>query len=438
MPNLSWKRPEPRLLIRAIVLIYLALVPTLVLAQPLDRFLEAADQTNLDVQLAAANAARTSAESGQVWGGLLPAVTVAGAFVRNQVETSIDVPTGPTTSDTITIAKLNQLDLSVRVEVPLIDVNRWLQTAGALASERAAGLRAAATRTQVRREVVVAYYAAAAAQALLATGAESLVVAQAQLRQQQARGEAGVATELERVRAEAEVQRTEQVLTDARALDANARRTLFSLTGLMAEAFPSLAPDDLQAEPPISELEGNLSSLSAVRATEEDASGARRTAAAAVAALFPRVDAQFTQRFTNATGFAGQGALWNAGVNLSWRLDAPGVQGLRAANARADIAALTAAKARLAAADQLHADWVRTSAAASKLKAAQSQVVSSRRAAALAGERQGAGVGTQLELISADRDHLQAQVNAILARYELASARATLQLGANRDLEATR
>ena len=415
----------------------LLFVPALASAQPLSRFLEAAEVANLDVQLQAANHARSSAEAGQVWGGLLPAVTASGAFVRNQYKAEVAVPAGPTSSDTITIAPLNQLDGSLRVEVPLIDVNRWLQTSSALATVRAAEQREQGTRAQVRREVVLSYYSAAGAQALLEAATQSLQVARAQAEQQQARAAAGVATELELVRASAEIQRNEQVIADARALEANARRTLFSLTSVGATVFPALTADDLHLEAPLAELEGSVPGLPGVRAAEEDAKAAKQTQLAAATALIPRLDAQFTQRFTNATGFSGQTAAWNAGATFSWRLDAPIVQGIRAASAREQISALTAAKARLAATDQLHSDWQRTIAAASKQKAAQAQVVAARRAAALASERNAAGVATQLDLISADRDRLQAEVNDIMARYELASARACLRLSTGRPPEVT-
>ncbi len=410
----------------------LALVPGLATGQPLSRFLEAAETANLDVLLQAATYARSSAEAGQVWGGLLPSLTASGAYLRNQYKAQIDGRTGATPSDPITIAPLNQLDGALRVEVPLIDVNRWLQTSSALGTVRAAGQREQGTRAQVRREVVLAYYSAASAQALLEAAMQSLEVARAQAEQQEARSKAGVATELERVRASAEIQRNEQVIADARALEANARRTLFSLTSVVPAVLPPLAVDDLHREAPLAELEGAVPALALVRAAQEDAKAAERAELAAATSLIPRLDAQFTQRFTNATGFSGQIAAWNAGVSLSWRLDAPIILGIRVASAQEQIAALNAAKARLAATDQLHSDWQRTIAAASKQKAAQAQVRAARRAAALASERNAAGVATQLDLISADRDRLQAEVNDIMARYELASARACLRLSTGR------
>jgi outer membrane protein TolC len=99
------------------------------------------------------------------------------------------------------------------------------------------------------------------------------------------------------------------------------------------------------------------------------------------------------------------------------------------------VAALTARKARLDARDLLHSDWQRALAARSKVRAARAQVEAARRAAALARERNAAGVATQLDVIQADRDLLQSQVNDIQASFELAAARAHLRLSAGLPME---
>lgn len=408
----------------------LLLVSAEALAQPLEQFLEAAASQNVDVQLGAAATARAAAEAGQVWGTLLPSLSVSAAYVRNERATAIEVPAGPSTR-TLTIAPLNQLEASVRVELPLIDVNRWVRTAASSASARAAEQREAGAREQVSRQVILAYYAAASASALLESTLQSVEVARAQLDQQHSRSQAGVSTELEVVRATAELLRNEQVVADARAAEANARRALASLTGLEAATFPPLAADDLHLEAPLAELERNVPQLASVRAAQTDVDAAQRARAAAATVLIPSVSAQATQRFTNATGFQDQSASWNAGLELRWRLDVSAVQAIRAAGASAQLATLTEQKARLAARDQIHADWQRTLAAGTKLRAARGQAVASRRAAALAAERNAAGVATQLEVISADRDRLLADVSEIMARFELASARACLRLSAN-------
>jgi outer membrane protein TolC len=146
------------------------------------------------------------------------------------------------------------------------------------------------------------------------------------------------------------------------------------------------------------------------------------------------VNAQFTQRFTNAAGFNGKSAYFNTGLTLNWRLDVPSLQVLTAQRSQAATASLNAERARDAARDQLHADWQTVRAALTKVRAASGQVTSARRASALAHERHEAGVATQTDTIQADRDLFLAEMSDIQARAELALARTTLRLSAGEAL----
>jgi outer membrane protein len=414
---------------------WLVLVPALGLAQPLSTFLESAERANVDGQLAAE--ATTSARAGfdQQWGALLPTLSANGGYTRNQFEAIVDVPSGPTSTQRITIIPRDQFEATLKAELPLVDVSRWMKVSAASATAEAATAREQASRDQVRRQVVTAYYAAAGAHALVTSARRSLTVAQAQLEQQTARRGAGVASELEVFRAAAEVERSTQVLADAEAQLATARRTLRTLTGLEPAADLQLPEDDLHSEPAISELEAKAAGTSAVAAAERDALAAARTSTSATTALVPSLSAQFTQRFTNATGFQNQAALWNAGVSFSWRGDLGSLQALRVAAAAEQTARLSAEKARLAAVDQVHADWQRVTAAMTKVKAARAQVASAQRAQAIAKERNAAGVATQLDVIQADRDLFAAEVSDVTARFDLATARASLHLSAGLPLE---
>jgi outer membrane protein len=284
--------------------------------------------------------------------------------------------------------------------------------------------------------VVTAFYSYAGAQALVDSARKSLGVSEAQLLQQTDRRAAGVASELEVVRASSEVERNRQLVADAEALLANSRRSLRTLSGLEPQGAASMPSDDLHAEAPLADLEARVGALPAVVAASKDADTAAKNSTAATTALIPTVNAQFTQRFTNATGFQNQAAVWNAGVTFAWRADVGTLQGLRVVTAAEQTAQLNAEKARLAAADQVHSDWQRVTAAITKVKAASAQVTSARRAQSLAKERNSAGVATQLDVIQADRDLFSAEVNDITARLDLASARASLKLSAGLPLEA--
>ncbi len=402
-------------------------------AQPLGQFLSAADRANYDARTGAEARVKAAADFTAAWGALLPSLTVTGGWTHNQYDAVFQLP-GQT--DSITIVPKDQLDAQLKVEVPLIDASRWLKTSAASASASAAERKDASTREQVRRAVVSAFYAYLGARAVLESAQRSLALSQAQAEVTAARTGAGVANELELMRARAEVERNQQLVADAEALVANGARTLETLTGLAPRDVPPLPSDGLAALPPLEQYQARgVEGRPAVQAAAEELNAANRTAVAAGLALVPTVNAQFTQRFTNATGFQGQGALYNAGVNLSWRLDVPAVATMRAIQANQETALIAQERARRQVEDQLHGDWQKTKAAVKKVQAARAQVVAARRAASLAQERNAAGVATQLDVIQAERDLFSAELSDIQAAAELASARALLSLSAGEPLE---
>lgn len=403
-------------------------------AQPLDAFLTSADKANYDVRTGVETRARAEAEFGQAWGALLPSITASGGWTHNQYAAQVTIPTGPATSSTIIITPIDQLDATLKAEVPLIDASKWLQTAAASARAGAAREREQASREQARRQVVSAFYSYLAARSLLESAQRSLALAHTQLEVTAARQAAGVANELELMRATAEVERNHQLLADAEALVATGARTLETLSGLAPADVPSLPSDDLRPAPPLEELTPGLADLPSVQAAERDLDAAHRTTTAAGLLLVPNVNAQFTERFTNATGFQGANALYNAGLTFNWRLDVPGVQGLRVQRAAESTAVIAAERAQRQAADQLHSDWHKLKAALKKVQAARSQVVAARRASALAHERSAAGVATQLDVIQAERDLFSAEASDIQASAELAAARALLTLSSGREV----
>jgi len=364
----------------------------------------------------------------------LPSLSASGGYTYNEFPAVI--PSNPVTgTGDLVIIPRDQLDVTAKVELPLLDAQRWFTAAAAAASVDAAQAREGATLDTVRRQVVAAFYTVTGARAVLDSAQKSLKVAQAQLEFAAARRAAGVATELELERARAEVERNQQLVADAESLVATSARSLRTLTGLEPGALPALPDDDLHPEPPEEELERRVEGLPPVVAAERDVSAAGRARTAATLALVPSVNAQFTQRLTNATSFQGTPHSFNAGLTLSWRLDVPVVQTIRAQASAEESARLQAEKARLAAQDQVHADWQKVRAAITKVKASAAQVAAARRAQALATERYQAGVATQLDTIQTDRDVFAAEVNDIQARGELAAARLALRLSAGLPLE---
>lgn len=396
------------------------------LAQPLQAFLEGAERANLDTRTSVQAREKAQADFAQAWGGLLPSLTASGGWTHNQYDAVISFP-----GQTITIIPKDQLDATLKAEVPLLDATRWLKTAAASSSAEAADRKDAATREQVRRQVVTAFYGYLGAKAVLESATRSLALSQAQVEVTQARTTAGVANELELMRGKAEVERNQQLVADAEALVANGARSLETLTGLTPGEVPLLPVDALEPLAPLETwLDKGVEGRPAVQAAESEVKAASRSSTAGALALVPSVNAQFTQRFTNATGFQGQSSLYNAGVTFNWRLDVPAVAGLRALRTGEETALIAAERARRQASDQLHSDWQKTKAALKKVQAARAQVVAARRAAGLAHERNLAGVATQLDVIQSERDLFAAELSDIQASAELASARALLAISA--------
>lgn len=413
----------------------------------LKELLDAADQNNLDRRISAETRERAAAEYRQAWTALLPSLTTQAAWTNNQYAAEFDQPVlddnglplrnpdGTPVTRKLTIIPKNQLDATFRFDLPLIDTGRWFRAMAGAAGSDAAIRREEYTRDLVRRQVVAAWYGYAAALAVRESAKRSTKVADAQAELQEIRAKAGAATELEMLRARAEAQRNRQVVADTESLVATSRRTLRTLSGIDPGDSAALPPDDVHPEAPFEELEKNVDALPQVQAADRDAEAAGKLATAQRLAVLPTVGAQFTERVTNATGFQGQPNVYNAGIVLQWRLDAPTFMGMSVASANESSAMIGAERARIVARDQIHSDWQRWNAALHKLEAAKAQLEAAQRAAQVARDRYAAGAATQIDVIQAERDLFSAEVGQIQARTELASARLSLRISSGQPLQ---
>jgi outer membrane protein TolC len=411
-----------------------ALVVTSFSAQAagLKELLEAAEKNNVDRRISRELRRKSAAEFNQAWSAMLPSLAAQGSWTHNQYPVEVGIFPG---QPKLVITPRNQLDGILRAELPLIDTGRWFRAAAASAMADAAEERDEAMADAVKRQVATTYYGLAAALAVRASAKRSMAVSAEQLRLQEIRSNVGTATELEVLRAKAEVERAKQTVADTEALVANTQRALRTLTGVDGVDSASLPADDLKGEGALADLEARSQELPAVRASEKELLAASRGFTAYKLALVPMVTAHFTERFTNATAFAGQARSYTTGLGLVWRVDTPYFFGLSAQSAQASIARLGLERQRLAARDQVHTDWQRLNAAIEKVTAAQAQVQAAERAAQVARDRYAAGAATQIEVIQSDRDLFGAEVNQIQARTELASSHVALRLSAGLPLE---
>ncbi len=398
-------------------------------ATTLKELLEAADQQNVDRRISVEQRERAAAEARQAWTALLPALTVSGAYIHNQEPVTL-----PQQFGSAVITPQDQLDGTLRVDLPLIDTTRWMRASAAIHTADAAEQRDLASADQVRRQVVASWFGYVAALKVRESAQRSVKVAEEQLKLQEVRAKVGTITELDLSRSIAELQRNRQIVADAENNVAVNKRYLETLTGIVPSNEASLPEDDMTAEPSFEELEKNVDTLPAVRAAEKDVQAASNISTAAKLAAVPVIGAQFTERLTNATGFSGKTALYNAGINLTWRLEVPALMAMDAQGHVQTTAVLVSEKTRLAARDAIYSDWQRLKAALIKVQAAQAQVEAARRADQVAHDRYAVGAATQLEVITAERDLFGAEVSQTAARTELASARLSLRLSSGRPL----
>lgn len=405
--------------------------------QTLDEFLASSRTRSLDAREAVEVAAQRSGEVDQAWGRVLPGVTARGSYTRNQYETSFTLPpAGPGAApETTTITPYNQLDAFVTLDVPLIDVAGWYRVGAASAAAEAARVRTTVTDREVERAITEYYFGVLAAEAMADAAQRTLATAEQNRNIVAARQAAGAATQLDVERAQVEIEQARQNLANAELARAVNRKGLESVTGLVPTQGSQPLVDDLAEEAPLAVWTStDLSTRAPVRASALDRKAADRTADAAVAAFVPVVSAQATERYSNAAGFSGQNASWAASVIATWRLDFAMVGALRAQNAGERAASVREEKAKLASSDRIHNAWHSVRAQIAKARAARAQVKASEHAARLARDRYQNGAGTQLELITADRDAFAAEVGRIQADANLAYARALLRLSAGRPI----
>src|SRR5262249_5707811 len=151
-------------------------------------------------------------------------------------------------------------------------------------------------------------------------------------------------------RAVADQARAEQSMTAAQLGVTNARRDLFSLTGLEAQAASEFPEDDLHDETPLASWMGDTSNAPSAQTAVANRQRAEEGVRAANTAWLRTVDAKAQERFTNATAFiGGHSAVYLLQLVATWKLDTTIRPQIRAQNAAASAARAAEDQARQAA-----------------------------------------------------------------------------------------
>lgn len=391
--------------------------------QPLADFQTAAKGKNLDVREAEAVGKQRDEELSASTFKLAPVLIGTAGYTRNQYEVKTTIPG----RGTATITPKDQLDATIRAELPLIDVGAWQRRSAASAARDAQAARVGQVQNDTAKEVARLYHQVLALEAMSRAAGRSLKAAEENAKVIGERQTAGLATDLDKKRAASEVEIRKQTVAETDNQLVIARRNLRTATGLAPSDGGELPEDDLHDEAPLAGWEDKARDVPSVRVATLDAVAAGKTADATAAGLYPSVLAFGQDRFTNATGF-GKSPVWALGLQATIRLDLSTWSTAKAAGAAHEVAKVREERAQTLARDQIFAAWQTVKAQIAKSRAARAQADAAHEAARLAKERLGAGTATTLDLLLAERDALSADASRIQADADLAYARVALRL----------
>jgi outer membrane protein TolC len=402
--------------------------------QPLSAFLERAATQSYDSRESAATFRQREAESDAALGKLLPALSARGVYTRNQYGATAQVPVvtngvleaGPR----LVIQKKNQLDGYLQADVPILDLSSYHRYRSQQALSKAASEQQTVTAQDVGRSVAQGYFQFIGSAAVARSAKLSVESAEANLKNVEARRAAGVATDLDRERAVANLERARQDVADAELAADLSARSLETLSGLVPTAAEEFAIDDLHEEAPLERWQTLAASSAQGRTARNLEDAARESQKAASRALVPTVSAMAQEHFSNAGGFSGHTPAYTIQLVAAVRLDYATLANNRAQETAAEVQGIRAERTQRAVLDATYGAFRRVQTGIVKSRSARAQATAARRAAELAADRYTAGAATQLDVTLAQRDAFLADAARIQADADLALSRVQLRLAA--------
>jgi len=397
--------------------------------QPLETFLEAARKSNFDVREQTATVEQRNWESESALGRLLPSASARGVYTRNQYAAVI--PPGPLAPNGLTITPQDQLDLFLQVDVPLIDLSNHARLGQARHLAKASSAQLEVAQNDVQRTVARAYYTYVGSAALVQAAERSQKIAEDNLAFVTTRHSIGVATELDRERARANVEQSKQDRAQAELVGITAGRNLETVSGISPTPVEEYPADDLHPEDPLAVWLSSTDTPSD-RVQAELGRAATSAKKAAAYSLLPTLSANGQERITNATGFTGRTSSYMVQAMLSWKLDYSVYATAQAQASAADVQKVRAERARRGVEDDIFGAWERVRTAIVKSASARAQADAAVRAEELALARYQSGALTQLDVTQSQRDAFQAQASRIQADADLLYSRVLLRLAAGK------
>jgi outer membrane protein TolC len=394
-------------------------------------------QRNLQLRAAVFDVAIAQAQLAQARGARLPQVTVTGSYTTAQVQpgTTVTIPNpfGPgTITLTIPGPTPDQILLRLGLQYALYTGGR-VESQIALADANLRGAQAVFQRTtqQVVFSTQQAYLRGLLARENLVAAQQTMEQAGESLRVARARVQAGVAAEFDALQAEVAVANAEHGLVRAaaevRGADASLNALVNHPLGESLELTDTLAPrpvsgalqaaidQALRGRPELAEMAARIEATKASIALA--ASGARPTVS---------VGANYD---VSGTPGSNSGA-WSATLAVTLSLYDGGItrEKIREAELRLQQLDAQQASVRQQVELEVRQAWLALEQAAGELAAASKAVEQGREAARIAQVRYEAGLGTLLEVLSAQNTLAQSQLGLASARFNQNVARVQLAL----------
>lgn len=399
--------------------------------------LEAAVQQALtrNPQVTAAQQVLVAAQAGVITAraGLAPGVSLTGAGSYGTTgagaATSLGVPIPAATPNPAG-------SVSVTGTLPLYDGGR---TRGAVALAEAAVAAAGATLTQTRQDVglqtATAFFSVLKAQRVTSVREAQLAQAQAQLAQTEAQFRAGTSAQADVIQAQAQVAQAQVDLLTARNQVDTLKVALRSVLALDVQSpvevqEPSAPPTAvaLTAAAAVSEaLQSRPEVAEAVAAVQSNQASLDLAYVNAGVQVSVGLNATYTPYSTNtflnnATGYA-----VTATVSLPLFDSGKGDAGINGAKATLNAAQARLDQARLTVRQDAYQAYLAAVQGAATITATAAAQEAADEALRVAEGRYQAGVATIVEVTTSRATAAQAEVNAVNARYDYATALATLR-----------
>jgi len=373
----------------------------------LNRLVDLAVRSNLDLRIAAKRVDESRAELGVVRGYMMPEIDLAGSYGRSRVSPNAQpvqfsdiyqsrYKVGFDASWEIDVFGLGRR----RIEAATADLESWIENRRAVL-------------VTLLGDVGRNYIGLRGNQLLLAALRQNVATARGTVEITQARLAAGVATTLDVARAEAQLASTEAAVPDVEAAIKQSIHRLSVLIGHPPEALaPELAPEAPIPSAPARVIVGLPSQLLLrrpdVRQAERRLAAATATVGAATAELYPRFSltgAFGLDSLSSADFLKWSSRAWSLGPSIRWPIFAGGRLKAQVAeeDARREQALAAFEKAVLVALEDVEnalVDYLREGERRSRLEAA---VTANRKAVELADDLYRKGLTSFIDVLDAQR-----------------------------------